>query len=313
MAIERAFINVTGPAGSGKTLLIERFLQSIGPLVMVARTIRDDTLREPREATPKNNPELRRYLKAGASDVMVYRWPVRPRPRRTTSVVASIASEYGLFDLDEATEDFFQTDFMQDYSEAVVLEGDCPIGFVDVRAYVAPPSSDGTLLTRAMRDRATEELRKLDTLEQFLEDGLTREATSFEEMSIKFILTVASQDDAVLARVRTGLRASIDRSRADLPEPVEQWAVLDGYQGIERADLVIINGRNPDEEQRGMKMLSDINRLRKDKEVFKDVIDLRGRRTPITAVVANLSDPAHAGTRKALARMRRAVARCRGS
>ena len=38
-------------------------------------------------------------------------------------------------------------------------------------------------------------------------------------------------------------------------------------------------------------MLQDLRRIRKDEEVFGDVLGPGGKRTPITAVVAGLSDP----------------------
>jgi hypothetical protein len=41
--------------------------------------------------------------------------------------------------------------------------------------------------------------------------------------------------------------------------------------------------------------------------VFEDVIGLRGNRRPITAVAADLSNRKDAGTRKALARVKRAI------
>ena len=48
-------------------------------------------------------------------------------------------------------------------------------------------------------------------------------------------------------------------------------------------------------------------RLRKDDAVFTDVIRPRGNRVPITAVVANLTQPTDPGTKKALTRIRRVI------
>jgi hypothetical protein len=54
-------------------------------------------------------------------------------------------------------------------------------------------------------------------------------------------------------------------------------------------------------------LLADLQRLRTDRQVFDDVLGWRGRRTPITAVAADLSDPTDPGTRKAVARAKRAI------
>jgi hypothetical protein len=43
------------------------------------------------------------------------------------------------------------TDFMNDYSNAVAIEGDCPVGFVDLRVYVAPPLEEGESRTPRLR------------------------------------------------------------------------------------------------------------------------------------------------------------------
>ncbi|MBK9778229.1 MAG: hypothetical protein IPP62_18025 [bacterium] len=48
-------------------------------------------------------------------------------------------------------------------------------------------------------------------------------------------------------------------------------------------------------------------RLRKDQDVFDDVISWRGSRVAITAVAGNLLDAKDPGLRKAVARVRRAV------
>ena len=48
--------------------------------------------------------------------------------------------------------------------------------------------------------------------------------------------------------------------------------------------------------------MTDIVRLRKDEELFNDILRFRGSKLPITAVVANLADPRDPERKKALAR-----------
>ncbi len=49
----------------------------------------------------------------------------------------------------------------------------------------------------------------------------------------------------------------------------------------------------------------------KDPEIFKEILGWRGRKTPITAVVANLANPKDAGTKKAIAHILRHLRQAR--
>jgi hypothetical protein len=54
-------------------------------------------------------------------------------------------------------------------------------------------------------------------------------------------------------------------------------------------------------------LVADVQRLRKDDALFRNILGWRGHRTPITAVGANIPDPSHNGWRKALTRVRRTL------
>ena len=54
-------------------------------------------------------------------------------------------------------------------------------------------------------------------------------------------------------------------------------------------------------------MVADLRRLRKDEEVFQDILAPLGNRVPITVVAANLTDPGDPGTRKGLTRILRSM------
>jgi hypothetical protein len=86
-----------------------------------------------------------------------------------------------------------------------------------------------------------------------------------------------------------------------------RWVVADTYRGIERAQLVVVNLRDHTEKDKGEALLAEVARLRKDDAVFTDVMGPRGNRVPITAVVANLTQPTDLGTKKALARIGRVI------
>jgi len=79
------------------------------------------------------------------------------------------------------------------------------------------------------------------------------------------------------------------------------------FAGIERAQLVVFDVRHDGERKVAERLVGEVARLRKDEDLFHDLIGPPGTRTPVTAVVANLADPGDPGCRKALARVRRCV------
>ena len=151
--IERSVIHVAGREGAGKTTFVEGMLRAIDAWVLAARCVRDDTLRESRESAPKTDPELRRYREAGASGVARFAFP---------------ASDIG-------SDAFFMTDLMADYSEAVVLEGDNPLGCADLSVFIASPLRAGRrLFVRCWRDRAKEAQSDRHKLDLVLDLGKER-------------------------------------------------------------------------------------------------------------------------------------------
>ena len=99
-----------------------------------------------------------------------------------------------------------------------------------------------------------------------------------------------------LGDLRAQLLAGVEKARrASPPAPTEHWAIADGYAGIERAQVVVVNVRPRDQHGRAEAMLADLRRLRKDDEVFDDVLAPFGKRTPITAVAAVPLRPPRSG------------------
>ena len=165
------------------------------------------------------------------------------------------------------------TELMSDYSQGVVLEGNNPIGYVDLAVFVAPPPAAGErLFVRRTRDRAREQRGKVDAIELLL------------------------REPAGIAVAR----------KAQQPRATQYWATSDRYSGIEHAQLVVVNVRHDSERDAAEQLAADLVRLRKEEKLFNDVLSFRGSRTPITIVVANLAQPSDPGRRKALTRVRRA-------
>lgn len=278
---ERALIHVAGPKRAGKTELIERVLESAGEMILAARCVWDDRLRQAQETAPKAHPELRRYRHAGATGAALFAFPGN----------------------DIGSDAFFVTRLMEDYSKAVLLEGDNPLGFVDLAAFVAPPPPAGeSFLVRRKRDRTQEAREKAEAIDRLLRGsgggaellgqmfgGPARRNPELEEKRIEMLAEI------MLAR------------KARAPEPAEHWVIGSGYEGIERAQLVVVNVRTAVDRGRGESLVAEVHRLRKDEAVFDDVLGFRGSKIPVTAVVANLADPRDPGTKKAVARVRRAL------
>jgi hypothetical protein len=109
-----------------------------------------------------------------------------------------------------------------------------------------------------------------------------------------------------MVETRAKLPAGITAARkAPQPKPAQHWAIRDRYSGIEHAQLVVVNVRHDSERGTGEQLAEDLVRLRKEEKLFSHVLGFRGSRTPITAAVANLAQPADPGRKKALARVRR--------
>jgi hypothetical protein len=256
--------------------------------VLVARCSRDDSLRKWKETSPKRHPELQRYRKAGAEGAAVFSFPG-----------------------DELDSDaFYMSDLMQDYSHAVVLEGDNPLGFADLRVFVVPALPRGRrLLVRRKRDHAAAARREADALERLLQqpDGMEQFVT---DMLGERVAEFARRNPAMLDDTRTNLLAGIERIRkAPPPKPTVHWAIAEGYEGIEHAQVVVVNVREQRDVAAAGRLLASLQRVRNDPEVFEDVLGRRGTKIPITAVAANLAASTDPGTRKVVARIKRSIRR----
>jgi hypothetical protein len=283
---ERALIHVSGPAGAGKTIFVRRLLDAEIALAICVRAERDAKLRKEQESAPPTRAELRRYRDAGASAVALYRFA------------------------EQNTDAFFTSDFMQDYSEAVFIEGDCPIDYVDLSVFVAPaPAKGRSLLRRGVRDHTASHQASIDQLAHALENpeafALLLGAGLGEPL-----VAMALKQPRFLDDLRRSMKSKLEEVRhAPPPAPTERWALEEGYAGAERAQLVVVNVRCDAERRAAEAFVDDIARLRKDEEVYRDVVGLRGNRRPVAAVIADLSNPKDAGLKKAVARVKRATKR----
>jgi hypothetical protein len=59
--------------------------------------------------------------------------------------------------------------------------------------------------------------------------------------------------------------------------PAKRWTGSERYAGIERAQLAIVNILDEDERPTADELVSDVVKLRHDREIFSDVIGYRGK------------------------------------
>ena len=154
--MERAYIHIAGPSRAGKTTLIERLLEFSPSTLLVARCSARNDLENYVETRAKGDAELNRYSKAGAEAVSRYRFGP------------------GL----ERTDAFWETELMEEWSDAVLFEGDRAIECADLAVYVTRPlPARKTLVRREPVDKAHVHERQLKWLE-----GLSARPDAAEEI-----------------------------------------------------------------------------------------------------------------------------------
>jgi hypothetical protein len=184
----RAFIHVGGAPGSGKTLFVERLLAAGKQFLPgVVRCERVAGLRSCRESHEGDDVELNRYRERGVMFAARFRFPP---------------------DVDDQA--FWSTRFIDEFSKAIVIEGDLPDGVhPDLTVYVARPLPEGEpLVCRAVRPSP---LPKREILDAF--------------------------------------RAIYGFAVERLALPVERWGIRDGYEGVERAQVVVVNVRESEDRE----------------------------------------------------------------
>ncbi len=283
--IERAFVHITGPSGVGKTTLIERLLHSnFSKLLSAIRAEEDEKVEEFDELAMLTDPELQRYHEAGAAVVARYRFS--PDTRKSDA--------------------FFTTDFMFEYSEGVLIEGDLPLGFPpSLTVYVAKPPAEGTsLLRRLTIDRAAMYASELDYAQKFLRspDGVEKILKSMTPE----LFDMTDIDVEILGKVHESVLAKLEKKRGKGPlPPVERWMLTEGYSGIESARVVVVNVRSETDRRRAESLLADLKLLREEKDIFDDIIGWKCRRTPITTAAADISNPKDKELRRIITRIKR--------
>lgn len=162
-------------------------------------------------------------------------------------------------------------------------------------------------MVRQSYDASAADRRRLEHWDELLRrpNGLSAWA---EDMLGAQVGAMVERNPSPFEDIRANLIAGIKKARALPRGPLQQrWAISERWQGIQRAGLVVVNVRHQDQRGSAEQLVQDVLRLRREPELFDDILGWRGSRIPITAVAADLQDPNDAGRKKAVARVRRVV------
>ncbi len=202
---------------------------------------------------------------------------VDPELRRYRAAGAMEGMEYHFKEPD--ADAFFMSDVGQEPWDVALVEGDEPTGLPQLVVHVLPASAGPLLGRRRFEDG-------IARLEGLLAD---------QGMPLEDIRRMSRARDLAYGPPPSGLPAT------------EHWAIAEEHRALARARLVVVNVRGAEDRAKAEALLAEVARLRGDPEVFADLeIALIGGRTRITAVAADLTDAEDPGTRRALARIRRA-------
>ncbi len=275
MTSKPKLVCVTGPRGAGKTLFIETVLRGIAGPVAVGRCVGHGRIESAREVYAEDQPELERYSRAGAAAVGLLRIPSRAS---TDSEAASFA----------------RTDLMRGPSRLVVLESDRRIRGVDLLIFVAPPLREGvTLLRLVRRGWDSDRDAQLETFADIEERIRTPEG--LREMLEVLIGRRAAKDAERVPELGDRLSEHwlglLQKRREEAPPPLpkEYWTVPKGYDGIQHADLVIVNLRDESQRAGAEQVANDIRRIHSDPAMIRDLLEGAAPREEAVVVAGNLA------------------------
>lgn len=279
MGRERVYIWVDGPARAGKTTLVKRLLESNRSRDLMAARFQETTsVRAPLE-DPRGNVETEAYAAAGATNTLLYRF--RPRQR------------------DRAGQAFWDTLFIEDYSQGIVFEGKLhPDLHPDLVVYVTRPLAPGDSLL-AQGDRVVTRISLRDYL------GAMAQAQASEDPAAEEVATEPEGEDEIEIPDEVG-RQLARYAREGVPITQRGWLLKDGYSGIAEAAVVAVNVRGEQERPEAERLVQEIRRIREKPDIRKDILGWRGSGRQISLFIANLADRRDRKLQKALARIKRA-------
>lgn len=265
MALNRTFVHIDGLPGAGKTTLIERLLESNASTMLAAVRLTRVEL----DAAPVE--EIRED---------------NPEIDRYREAGASSAALLRYDPKKSHADDLWDSDILMiDYADHVLMEGPLPADFPpDLPVYVAPVLPEGQKLVR----KATSPGSKNEA------------ATSKLALRQEIMKQLLAPDG-----LHGPKKDEFDRMTRKLKRLDARWQIAEGYEGIEFAKVVAINVRSKQERQRAEEMADELREVRKNDELFEDLIGYHGDKRPITIRIADLSAPEDHGVKELVRRISR--------
>jgi hypothetical protein len=278
-------VQVVGPPGGGKTSLIERVLRSSPSRLLAAvRIVPDDAVRAP-ALDPAGDADTVRYGAAGA-------W-------RSHRVRVPAGAACDVFDALDACEGAFHP------ASAVMIEGGTARrGDVDVIVFVTSPLASGVGLTVV----ETREVGRLDGRDALrLMAGLAPIASEEERAELDALETLDEDDDIGEVIEEFEIPDALGERILELLEhgyPVlqEVTELCPGFEGLAEADLAVVSAGDAGSVAATVAAIAG---LRGDEALLRSLRRDHVGFGPRTVVAADLRDPRDAGTRKAVAAVKR--------
>lgn len=179
----------------------------------------------------------------------------------------------------------------------------------DLAVYVMRPLPPGqTLLAR--REQEVLRLTLADIMR--LSDGDSHSPETDENHDGKDDGEIVEELEATPAQVAriTGLDVAsaallLEAAAGGVPIRAARWALHADYEGLEQAQVIVIDARTEHERAAAAGLAGEIGRLRADPEVRRDLaLDLAAQRRT-SVYVADLANPRDARLKQALARIKR--------
>ena len=280
---ERTIIQVIGPPGAGKTLLIERLLRANRARTIGALRVVDG--KDAGATAPAASSETARYMDAGAvvSD-------------RVVLPDATAGSVWGAL---EAGDDFLFA------CDVILIEGGpATSGDVDGIVFVAPPLADGEPLvfdeTREVGRYSGRDALLLmlgidpDSVEDDIPLDDDTELEDVEEEVIDSIELSESQAEAITRLLEHGMPV-VHSGR---------W-LRAGWEGLAQAELAVVNARAGQPEAAALATLRALEALRTDERWHATLVPRRHDAGPRRSFLTDLADPRDGESRRLIDTIKR--------
>ena len=279
-----------GSDNSGKTMLIQQYSKSNRSTFVSYVRIQETEEVDAPEADYKQTAELERVSTDEVFSTMIYRYPPQQRGK--------------------AYDEFWDTLFVEEPTDAVFLEGSADFGLTPhLHIFVTRPLMKGESILR-QEEIEFNRLNVRDVIEFLTGIELKEVETPDNEMDDDENLQFADDEitDETIIEIPDSVAELILKAKSEgIPLKRQSWVLPDTHKGLKGASMVIINIRDEAEIEAARLFAEEIRRMHKEGDIVRD-LSLRttdGRR--LTIFIANLANPKDSELKRAIARIKRVI------